>query len=187
MCETPTRFGARLSGLPVLVASLQGLVVASGAHVVQSVTAPSAAQRPLDGAGGDLSPAEQAEVDDQAEATINRVCVTCHQVDVVARARRSATEWQTLVERMVTIGARATPDEFGAIRRYMTRYYGLVRVNSATAEEFAAVLGYSPRDASAIVARRVQSGPFADLDALAAVPGLDRTRLDAQRDALQFD
>jgi len=171
----------------VLLVSVHGLVVVNGPRRAQSLTGSSATPPALVGAGGDLPPPEQAKADDLAEATITRVCVTCHPVDVVARARRSATEWQALVERMVSIGAKSTPEELGTIRRYMTRYYGVLRVNSATAEEFGAVLGYSPRDAAAIVAYRGQRGPFANLEALASVPGLERARLDAQRDALQFE
>ena len=88
---------------------------------------------------------------------------------------------------MITLGARATDEQFRMIRRYLMRYYGTVRVNNAPAVEFSAVLGYSPKDAAAIVSYRDAHGPFADINALVKVPGLDRTKLDEQPEALKFD
>lgn len=140
-----------------------------------------------DGRSGDLGPEEQAEADDLAEATIKRACLTCHPVENVVRVRRDVADWNAVVTRMAALGAPATPDEFRMIRRYLIRYYGTIRVNSASTEEFSAVLGYSPKDAAAIVAHRQAHGRFADVDALAKVPGLDRSKLDAQPEALQFD
>ena len=113
--------------------------------------------------------------------------MTCHPVENIVRSRRVPADWNTVVARMATLGARATDEQFRMIRRYMIRYYGTVRVNSAPAEEFSAVLGYSPKDATAIVAYRQAHGRFADIDALAKVPGLDRAKLDEQPEALKFD
>jgi hypothetical protein len=180
-----------MRGVAVVVVVVTTLYVPTGQGVTPLALWPAApstvAQGALDGAGGDLSPEEQSEADDLAEATIKRVCLRCHPVDVVARTRREATDWRAVVARMATLGAVATPEELRTIRRYLTRYYGVIRVNSASAEEFSAVLGYSPRDAAAIVAHRAAQGRFANVEALAGVVGLDRTRLDAQPEALTFD
>lgn len=136
---------------------------------------------------GDLSPNEQAEADELAETTIKSVCVTCHPVENIIRVRREQADWARVITTMATVGAKATPDQFRMIRRYLTRYYGVIRVNRAAAEEFSAVLGYVPKDAAAIVAYRQAHGPFTDVEALAQAPGLDRTRLDDQPLALKFD
>lgn len=136
---------------------------------------------------GDLAPTAQAEADELAEATIKSVCMTCHPFENIVRLRRTAKDWNTVVTRMATNGARATDEQFRMVRRYFIRYYGVIGVNSATADEFSAVLGYAPKDAAAIVAFRQTNGPFADVAALAKVPGLDRAKLDEQPEALLFD
>jgi competence ComEA-like helix-hairpin-helix protein len=62
-----------------------------------------------------------------------------------------------------------------------------VRVNSAPAEELAAVLGIELRVAQAIVTYRGSNGRFKDGEDLAKVPGLTREILVAQTAALQFE
>jgi competence ComEA-like helix-hairpin-helix protein len=68
----------------------------------------------------------------------------------------------------------------------MKRYYGLVAVNTAPAEELSAVLGLSPKDAKAIVDYRTAHGKFADADALRKVPEIDTKKIDEQPEALRF-
>ena len=142
---------------PRLVAVWAAIVFASqvgtsriatfAAAVAPQTTAP---QRAADTPTGDLSPEDQAAADERSETTIRAVCLTCHPVENVVRTRRVPSDWDTVVARMATLGARATEEQFRMIRRYLIRYYGTVRVNSAPADEFSAVLGYSPKDAAAI-------------------------------------
>jgi hypothetical protein len=144
-------------------------------------------QRAVDGTTGDLPADRQAQADRRAEAAIDSVCTVCHPVENIVRSRRSRMDWDALVAKMVIAGAVGTDEQLDMIRRYLTRYYGSIRVNRASAGEFSAVLGYSSSSAAAIVAFRQARGPFEDREALAKVPGLDRARLDAQPDALKFD
>jgi competence ComEA-like helix-hairpin-helix protein len=175
---------ATLIAVFALLVSTSLVTRPSTAAVAARTAAP---QRDGDTSTGDLPPDQQAVADEQSEETIRAVCVSCHPVANIVRTRRVPSEWNTVVARMATLGARATDDQFRMIRRYMIRYYGAVQVNSAPADEFSAVLGYSPKDATAIVAYRQAHGRFADIDALAKVPGLDRSKLDEQPEALKFD
>jgi competence ComEA-like helix-hairpin-helix protein len=49
------------------------------------------------------------------------------------------------------------------------------------------VLGFSSKDADAIVAYRDAHGKFADVDAVLKVPGIDKTKIEEQPDALRFN
>jgi cytochrome c5 len=163
--------------------------LAATTYVAASVSAFQApASAPAgDTSSGDLDPERQGAADLLAEATIETVCNVCHSFEDVVSLRRTRADWSAVVARMRLAGAVGTEEQFRMVRRYLTRYYGTIRVNSATADEFSAVLGYSQKDAAAIVTHRQARGPFANLAALASVPGLDRSKIDEQPEALRFD
>lgn len=128
------------------------------------------------------------DADTRGAALTQRVCKDqCHTEDRITETRRAAFEWARLVIDMEARGARASEEEFDVIRRYLTRRYGSVNVNRAPASELVAVLGLSSKVAASVVAHRKQHGSFADLAALAAVPGVDRAALEADAAALRFN
>ena len=123
----------------------------------------------------------------KAEETMEKTCITCHPFEQITRTRRTDREWKELLARMAILGATANDQQFAMIRKYLTRWYGLVRVNTATAAELSAVLGLSPKDAAAIVAYRKANGKFVDAAALAKVEGIDTAKIEEQPEALRFD
>jgi len=131
-------------------------------------------------------PPEEEELARVGNETTERVCSECHGIEVT-QMRRTAREWDDVVTSMAVRGANATDDELTTIKRYLTRRYGIVRVNTASAGDLSAVLGLSARDATAIIDYRNANGKFADADSLAKVPGIDKTKIDTQRDALRFN
>ena len=136
---------------------------------------------------GEMTAEEEGLFSDAAEATIERVCIACHPFENITKTRRTAREWNDQVTVMASRGAPGTPPDFAAIKKYLTRYYGIVRVNTATAEELTSVLGLSAKDAGAIVEYRTAHGNFADLAALEKVDGLDKAKLEEQPEALRFN
>ena len=122
-----------------------------------------------------------------AEALTNKVCAECHDIGMATEPRRTPKEWNTVVVTMATQGANATDEEFATIKKYLARQYGVVHVNTATAEELSAVLGLTAKDAAAIVEYRAANGKFADVAAIAKVPGVDKARIEAQFQALRFN
>jgi competence ComEA-like helix-hairpin-helix protein len=116
-----------------------------------------------------------------------KICTECHEVEVITALRRTPRDWNNMVVTMAQRGANGAEDQFATIKKYLTRYYGLVAVNSAPAEDFSTVLGLSAQDANAIVEYRKANGKFADAAALAKVPGIDKSKIDAQLDALVFN
>ena len=122
------------------------------------------------------------------EDLVNRVCDTsCHGLEKLDEMRRTPLEWDVEVATMKTKGALATDPEFSTIKKYLPRYYGVVPVNRATAQELSAVLGLTPKDAEAIVAYRTEHGKFTDLESFLKVPGIDKARIEEQPDALRFN
>ena len=120
-----------------------------------------------------------------AERLTIRLCSDCHSLAVMTAERRTPSEWQDIVAEMGT-RTDGTATELATILHFLTRTRGVVAVNAASAAEFCAVLGLSPDAAAALVAYRAAHGRFADLDALLKVPGLDRSRLERDAEALWF-
>jgi competence ComEA-like helix-hairpin-helix protein len=145
--------------------------------------------RALHGTAGQDAP-KAGDSDDAARAgedTTVKVCTECHEFDQVVALRRTPREWKDMITTMANKGATGSPEEFAAIRQYLTRYYGVVGVNTAVAADLSAVLGLSSKDADDVVAYRTEHGKFTNLEALTKVPGLDRSKLEEQADALRFD
>jgi competence ComEA-like helix-hairpin-helix protein len=123
-----------------------------------------------------------------SEAALKRLCTdVCHEADRVFSARRSPREWTQVLADMRQRGAKGSPDELDLVRRYLIWTFGVVAVNTAAAEDLAAVIGLPIEAAEAIVEHRGRHGRFANVTALAAVPGLDRDTIEAQIGALRFD
>ena len=120
------------------------------------------------------------------EETVNKACANqCHGFENL-ETRRTVGEWNGVVREMIDRGALVPEKELAIVKQYLKRYYGIVAVNSAPAEELSAVLGLSPKDAEAIVKYRDARGKFADADALLNVPGIDKTKIEEQPEALRF-
>jgi competence ComEA-like helix-hairpin-helix protein len=136
---------------------------------------------------GELTAAEEEEFSAAAEATLERVCILCHPFENIIKTRRTVREWSDQVTTMAQRGAPGTEPDFTLVKKYLTRYYGIVRVNSASAEELSAVLGLPPKVAAAVVEYRTANGKFADIAALEKVAGVDKAKLEEQPEALRFD
>jgi competence ComEA-like helix-hairpin-helix protein len=136
---------------------------------------------------GELTAAEETEFATAAEATLERVCILCHPFENITKTRRTVREWTDQVTTMAQRGAPGSDTDFTLIRKYLTRYYGIVRVNTATAEELSAVLGLPAKVAAAVVEYRTANGKFADIAALEKVAGIDKAKLEEQPEALRFD
>lgn len=136
---------------------------------------------------GDMTADEEQRFSDAAEATIERVCVACHPFENIAKTRRTVREWNDQVNVMKGRGAPGTDGDFATIKKYLIRYYGIVRINTATAEELTAVLGLPAKVAAAVVEYRNAHGSFTDLSSLEKVDGIDKGKLEEQPEALRFD
>ena len=144
---------------------------------------PQSAPQP---AAADAKAAEEEELARVGEETTDQLCRMCHPIENITRMRRTVREWADVITTMQGRGANGTEEQFQAIHKYLARYYGLVAVNTASAQDLSAVLGLTAKDAEAIVAYRKAHGKFADLAALSKVEGIDTAKIEEQPEALRF-
>lgn len=115
-----------------------------------------------------------------------KVCATCHRPEVASAGRRTRSQWEEVVEKMISKGAKGTDDEFLLILDYLVAEHGRVNVNNASANEMSEILGISHEEADAIVKYRRTNGKFEDFEGLSKVPQLDITKLEKKRSAISF-
>lgn len=133
------------------------------------------------------APAPPAQAADDPDAGLfTRKCSDCHDAKQIVSRRRSRTEWEAVINKMVEQGLSGTGQELETVFAYLNRTYGKVAINRAPADEIIAVLTVSQKDADAIVAYRKTSGPIADFDALKKIPGIDLALLEHKKDAIEF-
>jgi len=136
------------------------------------------------------APAQGAQARPQegppAKEALQKVCGACHALERVTASRRSRAQWDETMDKMISLGAKGTEEEFAAIMAYLIRWYGRVNVNVATAGEIAEVVGLSEKEAEVIVKYRQEKGKFDDFEALSKAPGVAVEKLKKSRDAISF-
>lgn len=78
-------------------------------------------------AGGRLLPA-RAQVNGLPEGlgrdTAQKVCGTCHGVEIFTGIRRSRGSWETTITNMIGFGATISDEDFDTVAAYLTTYLG---------------------------------------------------------------
>jgi competence protein ComEA len=115
-----------------------------------------------------------------------KVCANCHPPEVASAGRRTRTQWEDVVEKMIVKGAKGTDEQFLLVLDYLMAEHGRVNVNNATVNEMSEILGISGEQAEAIVKHRRAKGKFEDFEALSKVPGVDLKKLEEKRGAISF-
>lgn len=123
---------------------------------------------------------------DPAAPVFTRVCALCHEAARITAIRRTSTEWEEQINKMIERGAQVSDQDFETIHEYLRRHYGKVHINTAPADEIETILALSKKEAEAIVAYRKANGPFKDVAALKKVPDVDGKKLDDRKDAIVF-
>ena len=121
--------------------------------------------------------------------TMKKVCGKCHSAENVVGLAKSREEWGELTSKMVDLGAEGTIDEFNDVVDYLTEHFpqaSRVNVNKATAADFESALGFSPKEAEAMVGYRRAKGNFKSVQDLEKVPGVDVKKIQARRDRFAF-
>jgi competence protein ComEA len=124
--------------------------------------------------------------DEKGKATLEKLCVSCHELDLVTGTRRTEIGWQRSVEEMVGKGAEGTDQEFAEVVRYLTRNFGKLNVNTATPQQLQEFLGLTEKDAKALAAWRERNGDFKNFEQLQSVPEVDGGKLQAKRSLIAF-
>ncbi|HTG99139.1 MAG TPA: helix-hairpin-helix domain-containing protein [Vicinamibacterales bacterium] len=130
--------------------------------------------------------AKAQDQDDAPAAAFRRVCSNCHDADRILSTRRTRTQWEEVIEKMIDRGAEGTSDDFTTAEEYLLRVSGRVNVNRATTKDMVTVLAITQKDADAIAEYRKANGEIKDFDTLVKVPGIDLDKLNKARDAISF-
>jgi competence protein ComEA len=117
--------------------------------------------------------------------SLRAVCGKCHNLEIVMNTPRSLEDWRDTMQKMVDRGASGTDDQYDDILDYLHRTMTTIDVNSADADELAAVLGAPDSAVKLIIARR-SARRFADMADLKSIPGLDAAALDAKSRLIYF-
>jgi competence protein ComEA len=141
-------------------------------------------------ASGQSAPAQNGATatpeNDPAAGLFAQTCNKCHDAARITAMRRTGTEWEEVINKMIEKGATGTEKDFETIYTYVLRYYGKLYINNATPDDITLIIGLSKKDADAIVGYRKANGSFADFDAVKKVPDIDVKKLEERRDAIAF-
>src|SRR5215208_2552544 len=77
-------------------------------------------------AAGAAVSADHAELlpEDPAKASVVAVCTACHDATEITTRRMSAIQWDTIVSKMIDLGAMPTDEERAQIVAYLPKYFG---------------------------------------------------------------
>jgi competence protein ComEA len=118
-----------------------------------------------------------------------RVCSQCHEPQRAASVRLTRDAWQAVLEKMVSLGMRASDDELTQILEYLSENLKgeapkPINMNSATSVELESVAALLRKEAAAWIAYRNKNGPCKALDDFKKVPGVPFKKIDERRDRL---
>jgi competence protein ComEA len=117
---------------------------------------------------------------------VKKICSACHELETATGSLRTRIGWQQNVDDMIARGAEGSDDEMQAVVEYLAKYFGKINVNTATARELETELGFSDKEAQAIVAFKERNGGFQDFEQLKKTPGVSESTLEAKRSRIAF-
>jgi len=139
-----------------------------------------------------LVPSAFAQLPDgPGKAETEKVCSQCHEIERSVSLRQDRAGWQSTIDKMVNLGAKAPDKDLGLVLDYLSSHYPAdavprLNVNKARAIELESALTLKRSEAAAIVEYREKNGPFKSIDDLKKVPGIDVKKIEAKKDRLTF-
>jgi competence protein ComEA len=120
-----------------------------------------------------------------------RVCSGCHELERSISLRQDREGWKATINKMVSLGAEGTEQEFSAALDYLSQNYPAeaiprLNVNTARAIDFESRLTLRRSEAGAIIKYRTEHGNFKSIDDLKKVPGIDPAKIEAKKGILIF-
>jgi len=100
--------------------------------------------------------------DGPGKDVVLKLCQDCHDTSVVTMDNHTRDGWQKTIDKMIERGADGTDAQFETVVTYLTKNFGRINVNKATAAEIAASVGFTDAEAADIVKYREKNGDFKD-------------------------
>ena len=125
------------------------------------------------------------------EATV-KVCSQCHEVARAISLHQDRAGWQATMEKMISLGATASPEDFESILNYLSKNFPAaeppkLHINSARPIDIEAALTVRHSQALAFVEWRDKHGPLTSLDELKNAPGIDFAKFESHKDRIAFN
>jgi len=122
---------------------------------------------------------------------MQKICSGCHELERSVSLRQDRDGWKTTINKMISLGAQGSEEEFAATLDYLAENYpatGLPRlnVNTARAIDFEARLSLRRSQSALIIRYRDEHGNFRSLEDLKKVAGVDMAKIEAKKDILTF-
>ena len=129
--------------------------------------------------------------DGPGKAETQKVCTQCHELARSVSLRQDRAGWEGTVNKMVTLGAKASDADLQAVIAYLAAHFPAdemppLHVNTARQIEFESALTLRRSQAAAIIKYREEHGPFKSIEDLEKVPGIDVAKIEAKKDRLVF-
>jgi competence protein ComEA len=120
-----------------------------------------------------------------------KLCSQCHELERSISLRQDRAGWQATVEKMVSLGAQGTDEDFRLVIDYLAKNYPgeavpKININTAKAINLEAGLSLRRSEAAAIVEYRAKNGNFKSIEDLKKVPGIDFAKIEAKKDRITF-
>src|ERR1700679_1604837 len=121
--------------------------------------------------------------DGAGKAETERLCSQCHELARSISLRQDHAGWETTVDKMVSLGAKATDKETAAVIDYLAAHFAAdevprLNVNKARAIDLESGLTLKRSEAAAIIEYRTKNGPFKSIRDLEKVPGVDAAKIE---------
>jgi len=120
-----------------------------------------------------------------------KLCSQCHEIERALSPRQDHDAWQATVNKMVSLGLRASDDDLHLVVDYLaTSFPGepipKLNVNTASAIQLEAGLSLKRSESAAFVEYRTKNGTFKSLEDLKNIPGVPFEKFAAKRARLTF-
>ncbi len=124
-------------------------------------------------------------------AETEKLCSECHELARSVSLRQDRDGWKTTINKMTSLGAQGTEQEFAAVLDYLSTHFAAealprLNVNKAKAIDFESRLSLRRSQAAAVIEYRAKHGDFKSIEDLEKVPGIDPAKIDAKKDILEF-
>jgi competence protein ComEA len=120
-----------------------------------------------------------------------KLCSGCHELERSISLRQDRDGWKATINKMISLGAGGSEQEFSAALDYLSRNYPAqslppLNVNTAKAIDFETRLSLRRSEAARVIEYRTKHGSFKSIDDLKMVPGVDPARIETKKAILVF-
>ena len=135
--------------------------------------------------------AQDALPDGPGKAETINVCSQCHEAQKAASVKLTRKGWTETIDKMKSLGAQGTTQEFEAILDYLSTHFKgdldeALDLNSAEALDLESVLQLLRKESAAFLQFRSKRGPFTSMADLKDLNPVILKKIEAKKDRVVF-